>query len=109
MAISKADKKAQRLEKKAKREQAKDEVMAARGRTGIGFGITYLATQIVPAVVPSVAPHQASIDLLLAGGGGFLAFTDDSETGDYAMGAGLVGLTQTLDNIAAKLTEWFSK
>lgn len=110
MALSKTEKKAAakaaRLEQREKRREAAGEIMSARFRTAAGFGGAYVATQILPAFAPSVASKQATIDLLLAGAGGYFALTDDGEFGDFALGAALVGLLQTFDTISAKLQGW---
>lgn len=109
--ISKAERRAQALERRAKREAAEEEIMAARLRTGIGFAAAYVGTQILPRFAPSLVQPAAGststvIDLLLMGGGAYLAFTDDGELGDYATGAALVGATQTLDRLTSTIEGW---
>lgn len=106
MAISKSEKKAQRLAKAEARRAAAGEVMEGRMRTAVGFAATYVATQVVPSFAPSIAEYQGTIDLLIAGAGTYVALTDDGPAGDYALGAALVGATQTLDNIGTKINEW---
>lgn len=108
MAISKAEKQRQRLERAERRRNAAGEVMEARMRTAVGFAATYVATQVVPSFAPSVAEFQGTIDLLIAGGGIYVALTDDGPAGDYALGAAMVGSTQTLDNIGIKINEWLN-
>lgn len=108
MAISKVQKKAERLAKAEARRAAAGEVMEARMRTAFGFGATYLVTQLVPSFIPSVSEFQSTIDLVLAGLGTYFALTDDGPFGDYALGAALVGGTQTLDNVGTKINEWLS-
>lgn len=112
MALTKSEKtaarKAERLEKAEARREATGEVMEARVRTGIGFGAAYVATQVLPNFLPSMVEHQATIDLALAAVGGYFAVTDDGPLGDYALGVGLVGATQTLDTVSLKINEWMS-
>jgi hypothetical protein len=104
--ISKAERRAQALERRAKREASRDEVMEARLRTGIGFAVAYVGTQILPRFAPTLAANQMVVDLALAGGGGYFALTDDSEVGDFATGVALVGLTQTLDRAVTSIEGW---
>jgi hypothetical protein len=104
----KAVKKAERAEKKIKREAAKGEVMEARLRTGIGFAAAYIGTQALPSLIPNLPDGaQGTIDFLLGASGAYFAFTDDGPLGDFATGWGMVGAVQTLDNVGSKLTEWF--
>lgn len=109
MAISKAEKKAARLEARERRRAASGEIMEGRMRTGIGFAGAYLLTQVAPSFAPSLAANQGIVDTLLAVGGGAVALMDDGPMGDYALGAGLVGATQTLDNFGAKIQEWLAR
>lgn len=114
MAISKQARRAEALERRAKREAARDEVMGARIRTAIGFSAAYVGTQILPRFAPSLVQPAAGttsavIDLLLAGVGGYFALTDDDELGDFATGAALVGVTQTLDRVADGIEAWMDK
>lgn len=104
--ISKAERRAQALERRAKRDAAHDELMSARLRTGIGFAAAYVGTQVLPRFAPTLAANQTVLDLLLVGGGAYFAFTDDSELGDYATGVALVGATQTLDRLVTTLEGW---
>lgn len=111
--LTKAEKKdlerAERAVRREARREASAEIMAGRMRTGIGFAGAYLLTQTASAFVPSLEEYQATIDLGLAIGGAYLAFTDDGPIGDYAVGAAMVGGIQTLDNVGAKLQELFAK
>jgi hypothetical protein len=107
--ISKAEKRALAAEKKERRRKAAEEVMDARMRTAVGFGMTYVLTQALPAIAPSLAEYQGTIDLGTAVVGGYLALTDDSEMGDYALGAALVGSTQTLDTVGAAINDWLAR
>lgn len=109
--ISKSERRAQALERRAKREASRDEVMAARLRTGIGFAAAYVGTQILPRFAPTFTQPVAGttstiIDLAVLVGGGYLALTDDSEIGDFATGAAMVGLTQTLDRAVSGIEGW---
>lgn len=105
--LSKAEKKAARLEAREKRREAAGEVMAGRMRTAIAFGATYVGTQVLlPAVSPAIAENQALVDGVLAVGGGIGAVVDDGPLGDYALGVGMVGTIQTLDNIGARIQAW---
>jgi len=112
MAISKAERRAQALERRQKRDAARDEIMTARIRTGIGFGGAYILTQILPRFAPQLdepAPGGGTstvIDLVTLGGGAYLAFTDDGELGDFGLGAMLVGATQTLDRVTTTIEGW---
>jgi hypothetical protein len=112
VALTKSEKnaarKAERLERAEARREATAEVMEARMRTAIGFGGTYLATQVLPNFLPSMAEHQATIDLAIAAVGGYFAVTDEGPFGDYATGAALVGATQTLDTVSSKINEWMN-
>lgn len=108
MAISKAQKKEIRLARAEARRAATEEVMEARIRTVVGFTATYVGTQVLPNFLPSMAEYQGTIDLLLAGVGGYFAITDDGPAGDYMLGVALVGGTQTLDNVGAKINEWLA-
>lgn len=113
MALTKSERKEQRriesLARRARREAAKEEVVATRLRVGGAMGLTYVATQVLPAFIEPMAKYQSAIDLLLGVGGIGIAVTDDSETGDYALGVGLVGALQTFDTIGQKLLQWFGK
>lgn len=105
--ISKAEKKAQRLQAREDRRAAEGEVAIGRLRTMIGFGAAYIGTQVLlPMAAPTLSQNQALVDGALAIGGGYLALTDLGPTGDYALGVGMVGTIQTLDNVGAKITEW---
>lgn len=107
--MSKAEKEATRLRKKEERRQAAGEIMEGRFRTALGFAGAYVGTQILPSVAPSLpAGAQGTIDIALAGIGGWFALTDDGPLGDYALGAAMVGLTQTLDNAGTKIQEWLN-
>jgi hypothetical protein len=108
VAMSKAEKKAQRLEAREKRRAASGEIMASRLRTTIGFGGAYILTQVLPSFAPTLSQNQALIDTGLAVVGGAGALLDDGELGDYALGAALVGATQTFDNIGARINEWLA-
>jgi hypothetical protein len=103
--LSKAEKKAERLERKEKRAKASGEIMEGRMRTAIGFGAAYVLTGVLPNFAPAIAENQTLVDGALAIGGGYLALTDDGPIGDYALGASLVGATQTLDTVQGKLQE----
>lgn len=108
--MSKAEKKAERLELREKRRAAAGEVMVGRFRTAIGFAGAYVGTQVlVPMLAPTIAENQALIDGALAVGGGYLALTDDGAMGDYGLGVGMVGTIQTLDNVGTKIQEWRAK
>lgn len=108
--LSKAQKRAERLEAAERRRKASGEIMVGRMRTGIGFAVAYVGTQVLlPTVAPTLAQNQALVDGALALGGGYFALTDDGPAGDYGLGAGLVGGLQTLDNIGAKIAEWKAK
>ncbi len=107
MAVSKAEKKAARLEAREKRRQAAGEVMVGRMRTLAGFAGAYVGTQVLlPAVSPTIAENQALVDGVLAVGGGLAALADDGAIGDYGLGVAMVGTIQTLDNIGAKIQAW---
>lgn len=107
VAISKA-KQADRLARAERRREAEEEVIAARIRYGIGFGVTMVVTQALPRVVPAIAEYQTWIDAGLALGGGFFAVTDPSEFGDYMTGVASVGATQTFDNVANAIADFFN-
>lgn len=108
--MTKAQKKAERLEAREKRRAASTEIMVGRMRTAIGFAGAYIGTQVlVPLMAPTLSQNQQLVDGALAIGGGYLALTDDGELGDYGLGAGLVGGIQTLDNIGTKIQEWRAK
>lgn len=104
--ISKAERRAQALERRAKRDAAKDEILAARMRTALGFAGGYIASSLLPRVAPTFSANQAALDLVLAGGGAYLALTDEDEIGDYATGVAMVGITQTLDRGVALIEGW---
>lgn len=107
--MRKAERDAARLQKRAAREAAQEEIVDARGRTAIGFGVSYVGTQLLPLLLPSVEPYRPVIDGGMALGGGYMAFTDYSETGDYSLGIAMVGATQTLDRVAASIAAWLAK
>lgn len=108
--MTKAAKKAERLEAREKRRAASTEIMVGRLRTAIGFGVAYIGTQVlVPLMAPTLSENQQLVDGALAIGGGYLALTNDGELGDYGLGAGLVGGIQTLDNIGQKIQDWRAK
>lgn len=109
MALSKAEKRAQNLERRARREAARDEVMAARLRTGLGFAGAYVISSLIPRFAPSLAANGALVDLALAGGGAYFAFTNEDEEGDYATGVALVGITQTLDRGVEMVEAWLDR
>lgn len=108
MAISKQQKQAERLARAERRREAEEEVIAARIRYGIGFGVTMVVTQALPRIVPAIAEYQTWIDAGLAAGGIFFAVTDPSEFGDYMTGVASVGATQTFDNVADTIAELFN-
>lgn len=108
MALSKSQRTALRVERRALRDAARDQIQDARLRSGIGFAAAYLGSQVLPVMLPTLAQYQGTIDLVLAGGGLYYAFSDDSEMGDYGLGVGLVGATQTLDSIGTKIIDWWT-
>lgn len=112
MAISRtareAEKKADRLVRQERRREAESEIIEARMRFATGFGVTFVATQLVPRVVPSLAEYQTYIDLGLAAAGTYFGVTDSGPFGDYAVGAAAVGATQTLDNLTGAIAEFFN-
>lgn len=107
--MTKAQKQLERANARERRRAASGEVMGARMRTGIGFAAAYVGTQVLPSFAPTLAANQQLVDLTLAAAGGYFAFTDDSEIGDYATGAALVGLTQTLDNLGTRIQEFIAR
>jgi len=113
MAISKSERKAIRAAdgaaRKKKRDEAKGEILGARVKMAVGFGGAYLVTQMLPALVPGSAASQGTVDIALAGIGGYFAVTNDGELGDYALGAALVGALQTLDNVGARVSTWLEQ
>ncbi len=112
MAISRAareaEKRADRLQRQERRREAEGEIIEARMRFATGFGVTFIATQIVPRVVPSIAQYQTYIDLGLAAAGTYFGVTDSGPFGDYAVGAAAVGATQTLDNVSNAIADFFN-
>lgn len=99
-----------RAEAREKRRAAQGEVTAAKFRVGIGFGGTYLLTQVVlPIMSDTVAENQEVVDGVTGLGLGALAIANDGPIGDFALGGSLVGAIQTLDNIGTKFKEWQAK
>lgn len=110
MAKSKAERKAERLEKKEKRMAAEGEIFATKIRIGGGFIGTYLLTQsILPAVSTTVAENQEAVDAVTGIGLGLVGAFNSGPIGDVAFGGAQVGVIQTLDNIGAKFQEWRAK
>lgn len=105
---SKALEKAQRREA---RRAATAEIMSARVRTGIGFGAAYAGEQILLALFPTLEEFGggAGLDMAIAIGGAYFAFTDEGEFGDYALGASLVGTTQFLDRVVTAVVDFINK
>lgn len=95
------------MEARQRREAAREEIIAARMRTGLGFGVAYVGEKVAVHALPTLTPDPDSplnvvggvVDLALAGGGIYLAVTNTDELGDYATGAAMVGVTQLLDRV----------
>ena len=95
--LTKAERQLEAAKRRQSRIAAREELQGQKVRVGIGFAAGYIGEKIATEFLPNVA--DTTIDLALAGGGGYLAFTNEDDLGDYALGAALVGTTQTLDRI----------